>query len=152
MSLSVPGTLKILVIGAEGLDHALATPGAAQQQPYYVVECGRQRSRSKPCTDSATAPVWNTAHKFELGDETAAVAVIKDEASRAVLGEALIDLSRCVAGGCTSGAPSWRQLRGAARPSVAGCGVARPSKVGAGAGASSQRDVAPPPSPATGRA
>jgi hypothetical protein len=90
-SLSAPGTLKILVIGAEGLDRVTSV---GEQQPYYIIECGRQRSRSKPCLTSGTAPHWNTAHKFELLDETAAVAVIKDEGSKAVIAEGLIDLSR----------------------------------------------------------
>lgn len=92
-SLSAPGTLKILVVGAEDLDQVVAF---GQQQPYYIIECGKQRSRSKPCLTSGTSPQWNTAHKFELFDETAAVAVIKDETTKALIAEGLIDLSRCV--------------------------------------------------------
>lgn len=91
-SLSTPGTLKILVIGAENLDRIVNN---GQQQPYYIIECGKQRSRSKPCLDSGTNPHWNTAHKFELFDETAAVAVIKDEMTKGIIAEGLIDLSRC---------------------------------------------------------
>jgi hypothetical protein len=96
-SLSTPGTLKILVIGAESLD-TIVTAGT--QQPYYIIECGKQRSRSKPCLNNGSNPHWNTAHKFELLDETAAVAVIKDEATKGIIAEGLIDLSRWV--GCVS--------------------------------------------------
>jgi Ca2+-dependent lipid-binding protein len=91
-TLSTPGTLKILVIGAEELDKIVT---AGVQQPYYIIECGKQRSRSKPCLQNGTNPHWNTAHKFELLDETAAVAVIKDEMTKGIIAEGLIDLSRC---------------------------------------------------------
>lgn len=91
-SLSTPGTLKILVIGAEHLEKVVT---AGTQQPYYIIECGKQRSRSKPCLQNGTNPHWNTAHKFELLDETAAVAVIKDEMTKGIIAEGLIDLSRC---------------------------------------------------------
>jgi Ca2+-dependent lipid-binding protein len=91
-SLSTPGTLKILVIGAENLEKIVT---AGTQQPYYIIECGKQRSRSKPCLQNGTNPHWNTAHKFELLDETAAVAVIKDEMTKGIIAEGLIDLSRC---------------------------------------------------------
>ncbi len=56
-----PGVLKILVQGARNLD-SLVTVG--EQQPYYILECGAQRSRAKPCLTSGRNPVWNTAHKW----------------------------------------------------------------------------------------
>lgn len=50
--------------GARDLESLVSV---GQQQPYYILECGQQRSRSKPCASSGTNPVWNTAHKFALG-------------------------------------------------------------------------------------
>lgn len=108
-SLSTPGTLKILVIGAESLDTIVT---AATQQPYYIIECGKQRSRSKPCLNNGSNPHWNTAHKFELLDETAAVAVIKDEATKGIIAEGLIDLSRCVS------VWVWVSVRGVRSPAA----------------------------------
>lgn len=61
-----PGTLKMLVQGATGLD-SLVTVGS--QEPYYILEVGDQRSRSKPCQASGVDPIWNTAHKFSLSGE-----------------------------------------------------------------------------------
>jgi hypothetical protein len=61
-----PGILKVLVVGATGLDSLVSV---GEQRPYYILEVGEQRSRSKPCATSGTRPVWNTAHKFTLDRE-----------------------------------------------------------------------------------
>lgn len=88
-----PGQLKILVQGAQDLD-TLVTVG--EQQPYYILEVGSQRSKSKPCRDNGRSPIWNTAHKFDLQEEMMAKVIIKDDVTKGIIGEALIDLSRCV--------------------------------------------------------
>jgi hypothetical protein len=88
------GQLKILIVGANDLDRIVT---ASQQQPYYILECGNQRSRSKPCLDSGTNPTWNTAHKFNITDEVAVLAVIKDEGTKGVIGQGMIELPRCAA-------------------------------------------------------
>lgn len=85
------GQLKILIVGAHDLDRIVT---ADQQQPYYILECGNQRSRSKPCLDSGTNPTWNTAHKFNITDEVAVLAVIKDEGTKGVIGQGMIELPR----------------------------------------------------------
>lgn len=85
----VPGLLKVLIVGADNLDR-LTTVG--QQQPYYILECGQQRSKSK--TSDGCNPVWNSAHKFSLAEEEAAVVIIKDEVTKGIIGQAIIDLTR----------------------------------------------------------
>ena len=87
----VPGALKILIVGAEDLDK-LVTVG--EQEPYYLLECGQQRSKSKPCRDNGRNPKWNTAHKFTLKDEMVAKVIIKDDVTKGIIGEALIDLGK----------------------------------------------------------
>jgi hypothetical protein len=84
-----PGTLKVLMHSAKNLA-SLVTLG--EQQPYYIIECGFQKIRSKPCLESGTNPVWKTAHKFELIRETAISITIKDEITKGVIGEADVDL------------------------------------------------------------
>jgi hypothetical protein len=86
------GQLKILIVGADELDTIVT---AGHQQPYYILECGNQRCRSKPCLDSGTNPTWNTAHKFNITDEVAVLAVIKDETTKGVIGQGMIELPRC---------------------------------------------------------
>ncbi|KAI8473508.1 MAG: hypothetical protein J3K34DRAFT_410948 [Monoraphidium minutum] len=92
----MPGLLKVLIEGARDLENLVT---AGEQEPFYTLECGGQRCRSKPARGAGTAPVWNTAHKFGLTDEVAMRAVIKDEVTKAVIGEAIIDLSRWAWGG-----------------------------------------------------
>jgi hypothetical protein len=86
------GQLKILIVGADDLDRIVT---AGQQQPYYILECGNQRCRSKPCLDSGINPTWNTAHKFNITDEVAVLAVLKDETTKGVIGQGMIELPRC---------------------------------------------------------
>lgn len=86
------GVLKILIVGADSLDKIVT---AGQQQPYYILECGNQRSRSKPCLDSGIHPTWNTAHKFNIADEVQVLAVIKDEVTKGIIGQGVIELPRC---------------------------------------------------------
>jgi hypothetical protein len=89
-----PGMLKVLIEGAASLDSLVSV---GQQRPFYVIECGAQRSRSKMAAGgAATSPVWNTAHKFALSNEVAIKVVIKDDVTKGVIGEAAIDLMRCV--------------------------------------------------------
>jgi len=93
----VPGFLKILVVGGHDLDR-LTTVG--EQQPYYILECGQQRSRSKTCLRDGCNPVWNSAHKFSLSIEEAALVIIKDEVTKGIIGQGVIDLTRCDAALC----------------------------------------------------
>lgn len=94
--MAVPGQLKLLMVGAEGLD-VIVTSG--QQQPFYQLLVGQQRSvKGKPAS-SSTSPVWNTAHKFALTDEPLVLVAIKDETTRGIIAEGAIDLARC----------AWRQ-------------------------------------------
>lgn len=90
--LVMPGLLKVLIEGARGLPPPAAAAGG---QPFYLLECGAARSRSRAAAAGGGAPVWNTAHKFALSNEVAVRVVIKDEATKAVIGEAAIDLTRC---------------------------------------------------------
>lgn len=85
------GALKILIVGADGLDKLVTVGG---QQPYYILECGQQRSRSKPCVGDSCNPTWNTAHKFNLTEEVEVLATIKDEVTKGIIGQGAIDLSR----------------------------------------------------------
>lgn len=92
----LPGLLKVLVESASDLE-SLVTVGA--QQPFYVLEVGSQRSRSKPAPPAAgggsgTNPVWNTAHKFALTNEVVLKVTIKDDVTKGVIGEAYLDLMR----------------------------------------------------------
>ncbi|KAF6266676.1 hypothetical protein COO60DRAFT_8900 [Scenedesmus sp. NREL 46B-D3] len=103
------GQLKILIVGADELDR-IVTVG--QQQPYYVLECGNQRCRSKPCLDSGTHPTWNTAHKFNITDEKAVLAVIKADVSKGVIGQGLIDLPRALQYGKDEGAAVLMNMAG----------------------------------------
>jgi hypothetical protein len=95
----LPGMLKVLVEGATDLEAV-----GPRQQPFYILECGTQRSRSKAAAEGTAAdPVWRKAHKFALTSNDMVMRVtIKDEATRAVIGDGLIDLSRwvlvCVSG------------------------------------------------------
>lgn len=84
-----PGQLKILVHSARDLE-SLVTVG--EQQPYYILEVGGHRSRSKPCLESGRNPVWNTAHKFDVADEEMGKITIKDEVTKGVIGEASFPL------------------------------------------------------------
>ncbi|KIY98501.1 hypothetical protein MNEG_9459, partial [Monoraphidium neglectum] len=86
----MPGVLKVLIEGARDTD-VVAPGGAEQQHPFYVLECGNQRSRSKPARGAH--PVWNVAHKFALANEMMMRLTLKDDGTKAVIGEALIDLS-----------------------------------------------------------
>lgn len=104
-----PGTLKVLIAGANDLDK-LVTVG--EQRPYYVLECGQQRSRSKACAENGCNPVWNTAHKFNLNQEAGVVAIIKDEVTKGVIGQGVIELTRQVPtdnsnGGCILHEQQW---------------------------------------------
>ncbi|KAI8476379.1 MAG: hypothetical protein J3K34DRAFT_516533 [Monoraphidium minutum] len=93
----MPGIVKVLVEGAKNLDN-LVESGA--QQPYYVLSCGAQRSRSKVAAAGTPAsPKWNTAHKFALSNEMIMRVTIKDEVTKGVIGEALIDLTKARATG-----------------------------------------------------
>eukprot|EP00775_Hariotina_reticulata_P013700 gene13700-13822_t len=76
---------------AHDLDR-LTTVG--EQQPYYILECGQQRSRSKTCLRDGCNPVWNSAHKFSLSIEEAALVIIKDEVTKGIIGQGVIDLAR----------------------------------------------------------
>ena len=97
-----PGLLKILVEGARGLE-SLVTAG--RQAPYYVLECGAQRCRSKPAgAGTGTDPVWKTAHKFALSGETAVRVTVKDDVTKGVVGQAVIDLAAARAAGRDEGA------------------------------------------------
>jgi carbamoylphosphate synthase large subunit len=88
----VPGMLKVLIEGARDVE-SLVTMG--QQEPYYVLEVGAQRSRSKAAPHgTGTSPIWNTAHKFALSNEVALKVTLKDEITKGVIGEAVIDLTR----------------------------------------------------------
>uniref|UniRef100_A0A383V6C0 C2 domain-containing protein n=1 Tax=Tetradesmus obliquus TaxID=3088 RepID=A0A383V6C0_TETOB len=85
---------------------------ADQQQPYYILECGNQRSRSKPCLDSGTNPTWNTAHKFNITDEVAVLAVIKDEGTKGIIGQGMIELPRALQYGKDEGAAVLMNMGG----------------------------------------
>lgn len=87
----VPGALKILIVGANGLDK-LVTVG--EQQPYYVLECGQQRSRSKPCVGSGCDPTWTSAHKFNLTEEVGIAASVRDEVTKGIIGQGVIELAK----------------------------------------------------------
>lgn len=88
----MPGLLKVLIEGAHGLDNLV--PGG-QQHPYYVLQCGAWKSRSKAAAHgTGTHPVWHSAHKFELSNEVVMKIIVKDEVTKGVIGEALIDLAR----------------------------------------------------------
>jgi C2 domain len=82
-----------MVVGADDLERVVKH---SEQQPYYVLECGHQRSRSKPSsTGEGVHPVWNTAHRFVLTDEMKINAVIKDDVTKALIGQGVIELARC---------------------------------------------------------
>jgi len=87
----LPGMLKVLVEGATDLE-----PLSNNQQPFYVLECGAQRSRSKVAANGTqTSPIWLKAHKFAITSNDMVMRVtIKDEVTRAVIGDGLVDLSR----------------------------------------------------------
>lgn len=93
MALAVmPGVMKVLIEGARDLEN-LVTMG--HQQPFYILECGTQKSRSKVATQgTGTSPIWNTAHKFALSNEMLMKVTIKDDVTKGVIGEALIDIGR----------------------------------------------------------
>lgn len=60
------GELKVLVDKASDLEQVVSN-----QQPYYVLECGPQRCRSRVApVGGAAAPQWRRAHRFALsGDD-----------------------------------------------------------------------------------
>lgn len=90
--LVMPGMLKVLIEGASDLAPRAAS---AHLEPFYVLQCGAQRCRSKAASrGTGCNPAWSTAHKFALSNEMVMRVTIKDEASKESLGEALIDLSR----------------------------------------------------------
>eukprot|EP00879_Flechtneria_rotunda_P003417 GHRR01003645.1.p1 GENE.GHRR01003645.1~~GHRR01003645.1.p1 ORF type:complete len:678 (+),score=311.46 GHRR01003645.1:524-2557(+) len=103
------GTLKVLIVGAENLDR-LVTVG--EQQPYYLLEYGQQRSRSKPCIQDGCNPMWNTAHKFYIADGSPILAVIKDAVAKGVLGETAIDHTRAQRLGKDEGTVQLTNLAG----------------------------------------
>ncbi|KAF8072924.1 mapkbp1 [Scenedesmus sp. PABB004] len=163
------GELKILIVGAAGLDRLVSV---GEQAPYYVLEVGHQRSRSKPAAGGdGTAPVWNTAHKFAVDDELAVVAVIKDDVTKGVIGQGLIELSAARRAGKDEGAAVLMNLGGAPAgslryklkftpaPGASGGGAAagaarRVSDTGSYVSAASQAARTPPagPSPSPGAA
>jgi hypothetical protein len=91
---TVPGMMKVLIEGAQDLDD-VSQPGGPPQQPFYVLECGNQRSRSRPAASGGPhGPAFNTAHKFALTSEVLMRVAVRDDVTKELIGEGLIDLGR----------------------------------------------------------
>jgi hypothetical protein len=98
--------LKVLIVGAHDLENV--APDGAEQQPFYILECGAQRSRSKAARrGGCTSPEWHTAHRFAVSDEVAVNAVIKDELTKELIGEGSIDLERWADGHMSARVAGW---------------------------------------------
>lgn len=85
------GTLKILIEGAREIASIVSI---GEQHPYYLLECGQHKVKSKPCRSDGRNPVWTVAHKFQVTDEMVVKVVLKDDGTKGIIGEALIDLER----------------------------------------------------------
>lgn len=106
----VPGMMKVLIEGAKDLENLVSS---GEQQPFYILECGAQRSRSKVSAHGGgLSPAWNTAHKFALTTELVMKVTVKDESTRGVIGTALIDLGRARATGRDDSATPLTTLGG----------------------------------------
>lgn len=70
---------------------SLVTHGA--QQPYYILECGSSKTRSKCSLDDGRNPIWSMAHKFDITFETEAKLIVKDEITKGIIGECTVDLT-----------------------------------------------------------
>jgi hypothetical protein len=88
-----PGTLRVLVLSARGLQFSGA--GAEPVQPYYELACGGQLSRGAAGVRPVGAIlVWNGLHTFDASHEMEMSVVVRDEATGVELARGLVDLAR----------------------------------------------------------